>query len=425
MGTAAQPSIPPAGTSSARDPRPWVPALADKPGQGSGRWSLSLPLMIYHHAAVLSSGSRYSSKLILMIVGVPTEVKTEEYRVALTPSGARTLLADGHQVLIQRGAGVGSGYLDGEYEAAGARLIAGAEEVFAAAELIVKVKEPLTQELSWLRPQHILFGFLHLASSRELTEALLRSGAAAVAYETLEDQQGGLPLLTPMSEIAGRLSVQAGAKHLEAPLGGRGVLLGGIAGVPPGRVVVIGGGVVGTQAALMAAGLGADVAVFDVNLQRLRELSLFLPKNVSTLYADPQTLDAYAVQADLVIGAVLVRGRQPPRLISHPLLRQMQPGAVIVDVCIDQGGCVETARPTTHANPTYVVDGVVHYCVANMPGAVGRTSTRALCNATLPYIRKLAGSGLQRFVDSDIGLAKALNVHHGQILNADVASVFH
>lgn len=360
-----------------------------------------------------------------MIVAVPTEIKTEEYRVALTPSGAHALIADGHQVLLQTGAGNGSGYANSEYVAVGARLVDDPDELFDSADLILKVKEPLPVELNRLQPRHIVFSFLHLASSSDLTDRLLQSGAAAIAYETLEGKDGSLPLLTPMSEIAGRLAVQAGAKHLEAPMGGRGVLLGGVPGVAPGRVVVLGGGVVGTQAALMAAGLGADVVILDINLTRLRELSTFLPANVRTLYADSLTLETNVARADLVIGAVLQRGRQPPRLIPQSLLRKMLPGAVIVDVCIDQGGCVETARPTNHAAPTYIVDGVVHYCVANMPGAVGRTSTLALCNATLPYVRQLATQGLQSFIEADLGQAKALNIRSGQITNADVASVFH
>lgn len=360
-----------------------------------------------------------------MRIGVPREIKTEEYRVALTPAGVRTLRSDGHEVSVETNAGLGSGFSDTEYTAAGATVLPGAAEVYAAAELVVKVKEPLPSELALLSPKHIVFGYFHFASSEALTEGFLNTGAAAVAYETLEASDGSLPLLTPMSEIAGRLSIQAGAKHLERPLGGRGTLLGGVPGVAPGKVTILGGGVVGTQAALMAAGLGANVTILDVNLTRLRQLSEFMPANVRTIYSDVVSIEEHVRSADLVIGAVLLRGRKAPQLISAELVRGMFSGSVLVDVCIDQGGCVETARPTTHAQPTYIVDGVVHYCVTNMPGAVSRTSTAALSNATLPYVRQLAGLGLQGFVERSPGHRKALNVANGRLENEDVRSVFH
>lgn len=359
-----------------------------------------------------------------MRIGVPREIKVEEYRVAMTPAGVRMLCADGHQVFVETNAGNGSGHWDADYIAAGAVIVATAQELYAQTELIVKVKEPMSSELTMLEARHVVFGYFHFASSKSLTDGFLACNATAVAYETLEAADGSLPLLIPMSEIAGRLSIQAGAKHLERPLGGRGTLLGGVPGVAPGKVAVLGGGIVGTQAALMAAGLGAEVTILDVSLPRLRQLSEFMPANVRTLYSDSTNVETSVRQADLVIGAVLLRGRKAPRLISGHLVGQMQPGSVIVDVCIDQGGCVETARPTTHAQPTYVVDGVVHYCVTNMPGAVSRTSTAALSNATLPYVRSLAGMGLQRFLDTSPGHRKALNIRHGAFENDDVKSVF-
>lgn len=359
-----------------------------------------------------------------MRIGVPREIKVEEYRVALTPAGVRTLCADGHQVYVETNAGNGSGYWDSDYTAAGAILVGAPAELYGKAELIVKVKEPMPTELALLTSHHVVFGYFHFASSKSLTDGFLACGAAAVAYETLEAPDGSLPLLIPMSEIAGRLSIQAGAKHLERPLGGRGTLLGGVPGVAPGKVAVLGGGIVGTQAALMAAGLGAEVTILDVSLPRLRQLAEFMPANVRTLYSDSTNVELSVRGADLVIGAVLLRGRKAPRLIASHLVSQMLPGSVIVDVCIDQGGCVETARPTTHAEPTYVVDGVVHYCVTNMPGAVSRTSTTALSNATLPYVRALAGLGLQAFVGLSPGHAKALNIRGGAFENDDVRSVF-
>jgi len=359
-----------------------------------------------------------------MKVGVPYEIKDDEYRVALRPVGAELLVRDGHTVLIEGGAGRGSGYTDEEYERAGARIVEGADAIFDECALIVKVKEPQAPELKKLGPQHTVFGYFHFAASHELTERSLRAGYTAIAYETLADASGKLPLLTPMSEVAGRMSIQEGAKHLEKPMRGRGILLGGVPGVEPANVVVLGGGVVGANAARVAAGLGANVTIMDTNLDRLRELADFMPANVTTIYSDPHSIDAYVTQADLVIGAVLVRGRRAPRLVTADLVRRMKAGAVIVDVSIDQGGCVETARPTTHSDPIYLVDDVVHYCVGNMPGAVGRTSTQALCNATLPYVRQLAKLGPEAFIAVDPGRAAALNLRGGKIVSADVADAF-
>jgi alanine dehydrogenase len=359
-----------------------------------------------------------------MKIGVLREIKDDEYRVALRPVGAELLVKDGHTVLLERGAGRGSGYGDEEYERVGARLVDGPDPIFAEAELIVKVKEPIGPELGKLGPHHTVFGYFHYAASRELTERSLAAGYTAVAYETLGDAGGRLPLLTPMSEVAGRMSIQEGAKHLEKPMRGRGILLGGVPGVEPANVVVLGGGVVGTNAARIAAGMGANVVIMDVNLDRLRELDTAMAANVTTIYSDPHSVEAHVREADLVIGAVLVPGRKAPRLVGADLVKKMKAGAVIVDVCIDQGGCVETARPTTHHDPVYVVDDVVHYCVGNMPGAVGRTSTQALCNATLPYLRQLARLGPDAFVALDPGRAAALNLRGGKITCAAVADAF-
>ena len=356
-----------------------------------------------------------------MIVGVPSEIKADEYRVALLPVGAELLARDGHTVLIQEGAGAASGFEDARYVAAGARLVPGPGEILERADLIVKVKEPQPEEIARFRPGQIVFCYFHLASSRELTAGCLSAGIAAVAYETLSDAAGRLPLLTPMSEVAGRMSIQEGAKCLEQPMGGRGVLLGGVPGVAPANVLIVGGGVVGTNAARVAAGLGARVIIMDISPSRLRHLDEIMPANVTTIHCDPHAVRQYAEQADLVIGAVLVPGGRAPVLIDRDLVRSMKPGAVIVDVCIDQGGCVETSRPTTHHDPTYVVDGVVHYCVTNMPGAVGRTSSPALCSATLPYVRELADLGLDGFGAMDAGHAAAVNLRDGKLTNPAAA----
>ncbi len=359
-----------------------------------------------------------------MIIGVPGEIKADEYRVALLPVGGQLLIADGHEVLMEKGAGEGSGFADEEYARVGVELVDSAEEVYARAEMVMKVKEPQPAEVAGLRREQVVFCYFHFAASRDLTAGCLRSGVTAVAYETLTDALGQLPMLTPMSEVAGKMSVQEGAKYLERPMMGRGILLGGVSGVAPASVLVLGAGVVGSNAARMAAGLGANVTIMDVNLNRLRYLNETMPANVTGIYSDPHAVADALPQADLVIGAVLLPGAVAPRLVRREQLATMKPGAVIVDVCIDQGGCVETARPTTHHEPTYIVDNVVHYCVANMPGAVGRTSSQALCNATLPYARKLASLGVDKFAAMDSGHAQAVNIRNGRITNSAVAAAF-
>ena len=356
-----------------------------------------------------------------MIVGVPRESKEDEYRVSMLPVGAELLAQRGHRVLVERGAGAGSGYSDEQYAAAGAELVDGPADVFAQAELIVKVKEPIGDELDRLRTGQVVFTFFHFAADAELTRRCLDARITAVAYETLTDDDGRLPLLTPMSEVAGRMSVQEGAKFLERPAMGRGILLGGVPGVEPGNVLVLGGGVVGTHAARMAAGIGAHVVMMDVDLDRLRYLSEVMPANVDTIYSDPHAIHEHARHADLVVGAVLIPGGRTPILIRRDMLKDMKNGAVIVDVGVDQGGCIETSRPTTHHEPTFLVDGVVHYCVANMPGAVGRTSTQALCHATQPYVLRLAERGIDALVREDHAFAAALNMRDGQLTNRAVA----
>ena len=359
-----------------------------------------------------------------MIVGVPREIKADEYRVALLPVGAELLVGDGHTVLLERGAGLGSGFDDADYAAAGATLVGAADEVYARADLVVKVKEPQEAEVAHLGRGQIVFCYFHFAPSRPLAEACLRAGIAAVAYETLQDPGGRLPLLTPMSEVAGKMSVQEGAKYLEKPMMGRGILLGGVAGVEPAHVLILGGGIVGSNAARVAAGLGANVVVMDTDLDRLRYLDEVMPDNVMTVYCDPHAVAQHAVQADLVIGAVLIPGGRAPMLVSEALVREMKNGAVIVDVSVDQGGCVETIHPTTHHAPTYIVHGVVHYGVTNIPGAVGRTSSQALCHATLPYARELASLGADAFAARDRGHALALNMRDGRLTNPAVAAAF-
>jgi alanine dehydrogenase len=356
-----------------------------------------------------------------MIIGVPREVKPDEYRVALLPVGAELLVRDGHTVLVEGGAGLGSGFDDADYVTAGAAIVSTPDELFARADLIVKVKEPQPPEVARLRAGQILFCYFHFAASRELTEGCLRAGIAAVAYETLLDAHGHLPLLTPMSEIAGKLAVQEGAKCLERPMHGRGILLGGVPGVEPATVLVLGAGVAGSNAARMAAGLGANVILMDINLDRLRYCDEVMPANVSTVFSDPHTIAHHAARADLIIGAVLIPGERAPRLIDRRTVAGMKAGAVIVDIAVDQGGCVETIHATTHHDPTYIVDNVVHYGVTNMPGAVGRTSTLALCNATGPYVRALAGQGLDAFLAARPGQASALNMKDGRITHPAVA----
>lgn len=359
-----------------------------------------------------------------MRIGIPKEVKPDEYRVAMMPVGVELLVKAGHEVRVETNAGVGSGFADEDYTAVGAQIISGAAEIFAQSDMIIKVKEPQPQEIKLFRKGLILFTYFHLAASRDLTQACLESGIVAIAYETIKDRRGGLPCLTPMSEIAGKMSIQEGAKYLEKPMMGRGILLGGVPGVAPAHVVVLGGGIVGTNAAKVAAGLGANVMLMDVNLDRLRYLDDVMPANVHTIFSDIHTVRDQIRQADLVIGAVLIPGAKAPRLVSRGDLVAMKNGSVIVDVAIDQGGCIETSRPTTHKEPTYVVEGVVHYCVTNMPGAVGRTSTIALCNATLPYAMKIANKGYEQAALDDAGFAEGINLAEGKVMYAAVAETF-
>lgn len=356
-----------------------------------------------------------------MKVGVPTEVKSDEYRVAITPAGVRELVAHGHEVLIQAGAGVGSALPDARYEAQGARIVPDAQALFGESELVLKVKEPQPQEVAMLTSKHTLFTFLHLAADPELTIALCASGATCIAYETVEDRAAYLPLLAPMSEVAGKIATQAGAFMLEKPLGGRGILLGGVPGVAAATVLVIGGGVVGMNAAMIAIGMQADVFVFDRSIDRLRELEVAFGGRASTVHSSTLAVEEMLPLADLVIGAVLVHGGRAPHVITRDQLALMREHAVLVDVSIDQGGCFETSQPTTHSNPTFEVDGVTHYCVTNMPGAVPITSTYALTNATLPYVLELADLGVEEALAWDPGLSLGLNVRGGEITYPAVA----
>jgi len=358
-----------------------------------------------------------------MLIGTPKEIKNHEYRVGLTPAGARELIANGHQVLIQQGAGLGIGLSDAAYVAVGAEMVETAEELFARAEMVIKVKEPQPVECAMLRPGQVLFTYLHLAPDPVQTKGLVDSGCIAIAYETVTDRNGGLPLLAPMSEVAGRMSIQAGAHAMEKAQGGNGVLMGGVPGVDAAKVVVIGGGVVGYNAARVAVGMGANVTILDRSIPRLNWLDTTFDGRLQTLYSTADALEYCLAKADLVIGAVLVPGAAAPKLVTRDMLKLMQPGTVIVDVAIDQGGCFETSRATTHQNPTYVVDDVVHYCVANMPGGVARTSTFALTNATLPFALALANKGYQKALLDDAHLCNGLNVHKGQVTYKAVADV--
>ena len=359
-----------------------------------------------------------------MRIGVPKEIKTNENRVALVPAGAEALVSAGHSVTIEKGAGEGSGFADDVYVRAGAKIAPNADAVWADAEMIMKVKEPIEPEWKRMKKGQTIFTYFHFAADEKLTKAHIASGAVCIAYETVELPSGELPLLTPMSEVAGRMAVQAGAKYLEKLHGGRGVLLGGVPGVPPGKVVILGGGVVGTNAAKMAAGLGAKVTILDLSLERLRYLSDVMPANVSLVYSNRHTILEQIATADLVVGAVLVVGAKAPRLIRKEDLKLMQPGSVIVDVAIDQGGCVETIHATTHENPVYVVDGVIHYGVANMPGGVSRTSTLALTNATFPYAMQLANKGWKKALKENPALKLGLNVVEGAVVYPAVAEAF-
>ena len=355
-----------------------------------------------------------------MIVGVPREIKADEYRVALLPVGVEELIRAGHQVLVESG----SGLADHDYLRNGAEMMASPAEIFERADMIVKVKEPLPEEWPMLRAGQIVFTYFHFAADRALVDAISKSGCTAVAYETLKDERGALPLLTPMSEVAGRMSIQEGAKYLERPQMGRGILLGGVPGVLPATITILGGGVVGAGAAKVAAGFGADVSILDINMDRLRYLDDIMPANVNVLFSDRHTVREQLERADLVVGAVLIPGARAPRLIERDHLKSMKPGSVIIDVAIDQGGCVETSRPTTHSDPTYVVDQVVHYCVTNMPGAVGRTSTFALCNVTLPWVLQLAELGMPTAARQSRPIAHAVNICEGAVTNRAVANTF-
>ncbi|BFM05531.1 alanine dehydrogenase [Halioxenophilus aromaticivorans] len=356
-----------------------------------------------------------------MLIGVPKEIKNHEYRIGLTPAGVRELVAAGHQVIVQADGGTAIGFTDELYQAAGATIIASADEIFATAEMIIKVKEPQPEECKKLRPGQLLFTYLHLAPDPTQTQLLVDSGASCIAYETVTAPGGGLPLLAPMSEVAGRMSIQAGAHHLEKAQGGLGVLLGGVPGVAPADVLIVGGGVVGTQAARMAVGMGANVTILDRSLPRLRQLDTEFNGRVNCVYSTVDALETLTAQADLVVGAVLIPGAAAPKLITREMVANMKPGAVMVDVAIDQGGCFETSKPTSHQEPTYVVDGVVHYCVTNMPGGVARTSTMALTNATLPFALQLANKGLGAAVAADPHLMAGLNVHDGKVTYQAVA----
>lgn len=359
-----------------------------------------------------------------MIIGVPREIKVHEYRVGVLPAGVEEFKNLGHQVLVETHAGDGCGFSDEDYAASGAEIISTPQAVYARAELMVKVKEPQAGEIKMLRPGQIVFTFFHFAADRDLTVGVLESKCIAVAYETITDRNGHLPLLTPMSEVAGKMSIQEGAKYLEKPMMGRGILLGGVPGVEPAEVLILGGGIVGSCAAKVAAGLGARVFIADISLDRLRYLDDVMPPNVHTIYSNAYNIRRYLQTVDLVIGAVLIPGAKAPRLIPRSYLKLMRPGAVIVDVAVDQGGCCDTTRPTTHEEPTYIIDNIVHYCVTNMPGAVGRTSAIALTNATLPYALKLAEMGYLDAARQDTGIAAGVNMANGRITNRAVADTF-
>jgi len=356
-----------------------------------------------------------------MLIGVPKEIKNNEFRIGLTPAGVKELVHDGHQVLVQRDGGLAIGFDDEQYRAVGAGIVEQADEIFARADMIVKVKEPQPNECRMLRPGQILFTYLHLAPDPEQTLLLIESGATCIAYETVTENGPGLPLLAPMSEVAGRMAIQAGAHNLEKTQGGNGMLLGGVPGVESARVLVIGGGVVGINAARMAMGMGADVTLLDRSLDRLKELDMWFGGRLKTVYSTKESVERHALQADLVVGAVLIPGAAAPKLISRELVARMKTGSVMVDVAIDQGGCFETSKATTHEDPTYIVDDVVHYCVANMPGGVARTSTMALTNATLPYAISLAKKGVVQALKDDVHLRNGLNVHGGMITHQAVA----
>jgi len=370
------------------------------------------------------NSSTRNQNSVFMIIGVPKEIKTHENRVALLPGGVTAMKRNGHEVLIQQGAGVGSGFKDEEYTAAGATILDDVEELWQRAEMIMKVKEPIKEEHGRMRDGQIIFTYFHFAADQTLTEAVVDSNCIAVAYETVEKEDGSLPLLIPMSEVAGRMAAQEGAKYLEKATGGRGILLGGIPGVPPANALVLGGGIVGVNAAKIAAGMGANTTIMDINMSRLRYLDEVMDKNVSTMFSSEANIHRMLPDVDLIIGAVLKPGAKAPHLITRKMLKEMRPGTVLVDVAIDQGGCFETSKPTTHDNPIYVVDDVVHYCVANMPGAVPYTSTLGLTNVTLPYAVDLANKGWKKALNEDEELKMGLNIVEGEIVYKDVADAF-
>jgi len=359
-----------------------------------------------------------------MIIGVPREIKPNENRVSLVPAGAELLKQHGHTVLVETDAGLGSGFSDDEYQSIGAEVLNSPSDIYNRADMILKVKEPLPAEYEHIHEGQIVFTYFHFAASRQLTDAMIKSKCIAIAYETVQNASGSLPLLEPMSEVAGRMSIQVGAKHLEKVYGGKGILLGGVPGVKPGNVVILGGGIVGINAATIAAGFGARVSILDINLDRMRYLNEVMPKNVITIMSNPANVRSAISEADLVIGAVLIPGAKAPSLITRDMLKLMRPGSVIVDVAVDQGGCVETIKPTTHENPTYEIDGVIHYGVANIPGAVPMTSTRALTNATLPYALQIANNGFEDVCEKNHALAKGVNIVSGRITHQAVASAF-
>ena len=359
-----------------------------------------------------------------MKIGVPKEIKNNESRVGMTPAGVFELTKNNHVVYIQSDAGFGSGFFDKDYKEAGAIILESIEEVYAVSDMIVKVKEPIAEEYSLIKPNQVVFTYFHFASSEVLTKAMIKSKSICIAYETVEDKDGSLPLLIPMSEVAGRMSIQQGAKYLEKPIKGRGVLLGGVPGVPPGKVLVLGAGIVGIQAAKMAAGLGAHVTIMDINMKQLRYVNDVMPNHVVTEFSSEYNIRKRIKESDLIIGGVLIKGAKAPKLITKDMLKDMRPGTVIVDVAVDQGGCFETTTATTHQDPTYIIDDVVHYCVANMPGAVPYTSTVALTNVTLPYVIKLANQGWEKACDNNLALAKGLNIVNGKIVYKEIAEAF-
>ncbi|RED46615.1 alanine dehydrogenase [Winogradskyella eximia] len=359
-----------------------------------------------------------------MKIGVPKEIKNNENRVGMTPAGVFELTKNKHIVYVQKDAGFGSGFLDLDYINAGGIILDTIEDVYASSDMIVKVKEPIAEEYPLIQSHHVVFTYFHFASSEPLTKAMLKSKAVCIAYETVEDKDGSLPLLTPMSEVAGRMAIQQGAKYLEKPIKGRGVLLGGVPGVPPGRVLILGAGVVGIQAAKMAAGLGAHVTVMDINMKQLRYVNDVMPSHVVTEFSSEYNIRKRIKDHDLIVGGVLLKGAKAPKLITRDMLKDMRPGTVLVDVAVDQGGCMETTKATTHEDPTYIIDDVVHYCVANMPGAVPYTSTLALTNVTLPYVLRLANQGWEKACEKDEMLAKGLNIVNGRIVYEEIAEAF-